>query len=111
MVFSGESPYAVMVMDLDPDSDQVTDIFLVTNPDKLTGVAPQDPAPGRGDGSDGRPVPEERPGGDGSVAGDVQRAAGGAEAMCGWAAGSSQAITRSRASAGTDTQPAVAPLP
>jgi RNA polymerase sigma factor (sigma-70 family) len=42
VLFSGESPYAVMVMDLDPDSDQVTDIFLVTNPDKLSGVRRDD---------------------------------------------------------------------
>jgi RNA polymerase sigma factor (sigma-70 family) len=38
VVFSGDSPYAVMVMDLDPDSDRVTDIYLVTNPDKLSHV-------------------------------------------------------------------------
>jgi RNA polymerase sigma-70 factor (ECF subfamily) len=38
VVFSGDSPYAVMVMDLNPGNDQVTDIFLVTNPDKLSGV-------------------------------------------------------------------------
>jgi RNA polymerase sigma-70 factor (ECF subfamily) len=43
VVFSGDSPYAVMVMDLDPDSDHVTDIFLVTNPDKLSHVADQPP--------------------------------------------------------------------
>jgi RNA polymerase sigma factor (sigma-70 family) len=38
VVFSGDSPYAVMVMDLDEKNDQVTDIYLVTNPDKLSGV-------------------------------------------------------------------------
>jgi RNA polymerase sigma factor (sigma-70 family) len=38
VVFSGDSPYAVMVMDLNPANDQVTGIYLVTNPDKLSGV-------------------------------------------------------------------------
>ena len=51
VVFSGESPYAVMVMDLDPDTEQVTDIFLVTNPDKLSAVRREEEA--RRDGDDG----------------------------------------------------------
>jgi RNA polymerase sigma factor (sigma-70 family) len=38
VVFSGDSPYAVMVMDLNPQNDQITDIYLVTNPDKLSRV-------------------------------------------------------------------------
>ena len=38
VVFSGDSPYAVMVIDLNPSNDAVTDIFLVTNPDKLSRV-------------------------------------------------------------------------
>ncbi|WP_055495398.1 sigma factor-like helix-turn-helix DNA-binding protein [Streptomyces sp. TP-A0356] len=38
VVFEGDSPYAVMVMDLDPDSGQVSGVYLVTNPDKLSGV-------------------------------------------------------------------------
>ena len=38
VVFSGDSPYAVMVVDLDADNDHVTDIYLVTNPDKLQNV-------------------------------------------------------------------------
>ena len=42
VVFSGASPYAVMVMDLDPDSARVTGIYLVTNPDKLSGVRRDD---------------------------------------------------------------------
>jgi RNA polymerase sigma factor (sigma-70 family) len=42
VVFSGDSPYAVMVMDLSPDNDAVTDIYLVTNPDKLSRVRPDD---------------------------------------------------------------------
>ena len=38
VVFSGDSPYAVMVVDLSAENDHVTDIYLVTNPDKLQGV-------------------------------------------------------------------------
>ena len=49
VVFSGESPYAVMVMDLDPDTDRVTDIFLVTNPDKLAAVRREEEARHNGD--------------------------------------------------------------
>ncbi|CAG6396983.1 RNA polymerase sigma factor SigJ [Streptomyces cocklensis] len=45
VVFSGDSPTAVMVVDLDADSDRVTDIYLVTNPDKLSGVSPQEGGP------------------------------------------------------------------
>jgi RNA polymerase sigma-70 factor (ECF subfamily) len=44
VVFSGDSPYAVMVMDLSPDNDAVTDIYLVTNPDKLSRVKLEDEA-------------------------------------------------------------------
>ena len=55
VVFSGDSPYAVMVMDLSPENDAVTDIYLVTNPDKLSRVRLEDeddhqgerPRPGR----------------------------------------------------------------
>jgi RNA polymerase sigma factor (sigma-70 family) len=49
VVFSGDSPYAVMVMDLSPKNDQVTDIYLVTNPDKLSRVRldDQDDRPAR----------------------------------------------------------------
>ena len=39
VVFAGDSPYAVMVMDLTPESDQVSGVYIVTNPDKLGGVA------------------------------------------------------------------------
>lgn len=56
VVFSGDSPYAVMVVDLSPDNDHVTDVYLVTNPDKLQGVRlerDQD-APGPEAGGDGR---------------------------------------------------------
>jgi RNA polymerase sigma-70 factor (ECF subfamily) len=38
VVFSGDSPYAVMIVDVNRDSGQVTDVYLVTNPDKLQGV-------------------------------------------------------------------------
>jgi RNA polymerase sigma-70 factor (ECF subfamily) len=38
VVFEGESPYAVMVMDLTPDGEQVSDVYIVTNPDKLAHV-------------------------------------------------------------------------
>jgi RNA polymerase sigma-70 factor (ECF subfamily) len=38
VVFADDSPYAVMVMDLTPEGDQVSDIYLVTNPEKLTRV-------------------------------------------------------------------------
>ncbi|MFJ9539543.1 RNA polymerase sigma factor SigJ [Streptomyces sp. NPDC101225] len=38
VLFDGESPYAVMVMDLTPEGDQVSGIYIVTNPDKLTHV-------------------------------------------------------------------------
>ncbi|MGW7529987.1 sigma factor-like helix-turn-helix DNA-binding protein [Streptomyces sp. NPDC054783] len=35
VVFEGESPYAVMVMDLTPEGDRMSDVFIVTNPDKI----------------------------------------------------------------------------
>ncbi|MFR0355421.1 RNA polymerase sigma factor SigJ [Streptomyces sediminimaris] len=38
VLFEGESPYAVMVMDLTPEGDRVSGIYIVTNPDKLTHV-------------------------------------------------------------------------
>ncbi|MEU0430793.1 sigma-70 family RNA polymerase sigma factor [Streptomyces sp. NPDC006290] len=38
VVFDGSSPYAVMVMDLTPDGEQVSDVYIVTNPEKLTHV-------------------------------------------------------------------------
>ncbi|MFG1806006.1 sigma factor-like helix-turn-helix DNA-binding protein [Streptomyces sp. NPDC049040] len=60
VVFSGDSPYAVMVLDLGAPDDRVTGIYLVTNPDKLSRVPrpsgsrqdqvrdqAQDPPPGR----------------------------------------------------------------
>jgi RNA polymerase sigma-70 factor (ECF subfamily) len=44
VVFSGDSPYAVLVMDLSALGDRVTRIYLVTNPDKLTRVRLDVPA-------------------------------------------------------------------
>ncbi|MEU6258385.1 RNA polymerase sigma factor SigJ [Streptomyces sp. NPDC047043] len=38
VLFQGDSPYAVMVMDLTPEGDRVSDVYIVTNPDKLTHV-------------------------------------------------------------------------
>ncbi|NGN66657.1 sigma-70 family RNA polymerase sigma factor [Streptomyces sp. A7024] len=35
VVFTGDTPYAVMVMDLAPEGDGVSDVYIVTNPDKL----------------------------------------------------------------------------
>jgi len=49
VLFTGDSPYAVMVMDLTPDGDRVSGVYVVTNPAKLTHVRPDDEAPaGRG---------------------------------------------------------------
>jgi RNA polymerase sigma-70 factor (ECF subfamily) len=59
VVFSGDSPLAVMVMDLSPENDSVTGIYLVTNPDKLSSVRPDDaPAP------DAAPAPAPAPAAD-----------------------------------------------
>ncbi|GAA4521711.1 RNA polymerase sigma factor SigJ [Nonomuraea ferruginea] len=38
LVFSGDSPLAVVVVDLTPDGDRIVGIYSVTNPDKLTGI-------------------------------------------------------------------------
>ena len=38
VLFEGDSPYAVMVLDLTPEGDRVSGIYVVTNPDKLTHV-------------------------------------------------------------------------
>ncbi|WP_241740748.1 sigma factor-like helix-turn-helix DNA-binding protein [Streptomyces sp. L2] len=49
VVFADGAPHAVMVMDLDPDREQVRDVYLVTNPDKLStaGGRAEERAPGR----------------------------------------------------------------
>ncbi|MFI7404097.1 RNA polymerase sigma factor SigJ [Streptomyces sp. NPDC049541] len=38
VLFEGDSPYAVMVMDLTPEGDRVNGVYIVSNPDKLTHV-------------------------------------------------------------------------
>ncbi|MEH0577932.1 RNA polymerase sigma factor SigJ [Streptomyces sp. B21-108] len=38
LLFAGGTPYAVMVLDLTPDGDQVCGIYTVANPDKLAHV-------------------------------------------------------------------------
>jgi hypothetical protein len=38
LLFADNAPFAVMVLDLNPDGDQVSGIYAVTNPDKLTHV-------------------------------------------------------------------------
>ncbi|MBN6056838.1 RNA polymerase sigma factor SigJ [Nonomuraea sp. RK-328] len=40
VLFDGDAPFAVMVVELGPDGDQVTGIYTVTNPDKLTHITP-----------------------------------------------------------------------
>ncbi|WP_272948555.1 hypothetical protein [Kribbella sindirgiensis] len=36
MIFADNSPYAVMVVDVSADSEQVQDIYVVSNPEKLS---------------------------------------------------------------------------
>ncbi|WP_373408288.1 hypothetical protein [Streptomyces sp. 13-12-16] len=58
VLFTGDSsPYAVMVMDLTPDGDQVSGVYVVTNPAKLTHVRPDD-----GQDPPGEDTPPNRPG-------------------------------------------------
>ncbi|WP_406463645.1 RNA polymerase sigma factor SigJ [Streptomyces sp. NBC_01622] len=42
VLFEGDAPYAVMVMDLTPEGDQVSGVYIVTNPEKLTHVHKDD---------------------------------------------------------------------
>ncbi|KPI06282.1 RNA polymerase, sigma-24 subunit, RpoE, ECF subfamily [Actinobacteria bacterium OK006] len=42
VLFEGESPYAVMVMDLTADGEQVSGVYIVTNPEKLAHVRRRD---------------------------------------------------------------------
>lgn len=62
VLFTGDSPYAVMVMDLTPDGDQVSGVYVVTNPAKLTHVQPDNErnAPGK-DTAPGRPELSQPP--------------------------------------------------
>ncbi|MEU2926785.1 RNA polymerase sigma factor SigJ [Streptomyces sp. NPDC007251] len=43
VVFEDGAPHAVMVMDLDPDGERVSEVYLVTNPDKLATLEPGEP--------------------------------------------------------------------
>jgi RNA polymerase sigma-70 factor (ECF subfamily) len=49
LLFDGDAPYAVMVIDLTPDGNQVSGIYTVINPEKLTRINPpnNDHPPGR----------------------------------------------------------------
>ncbi|MGN9762332.1 RNA polymerase sigma factor SigJ [Streptomyces sp. SD31] len=38
VLFEGEEPYAVLVLDLTPDGERVSGVYVVSNPDKLTHV-------------------------------------------------------------------------
>ncbi|MFW6721451.1 RNA polymerase sigma factor SigJ [Streptomyces sp. MAR4 CNY-716] len=38
VVYTGDAPYAVMVMDLTADGEQVSDVYIVSNPEKLTHI-------------------------------------------------------------------------
>jgi len=38
VIFAEDSPFAVMVLDLDPDDDRVRGVYGVINPDKLSGL-------------------------------------------------------------------------
>jgi RNA polymerase sigma-70 factor (ECF subfamily) len=38
VLFAGDTPYAVIVLDLTPDGSQVCGIYAVANPDKLSHV-------------------------------------------------------------------------
>jgi hypothetical protein len=39
LLLSGDTPYAVIVLDLSADGSQVAGIYAVTNPDKLSHLA------------------------------------------------------------------------
>jgi RNA polymerase sigma-70 factor (ECF subfamily) len=48
VVFSDDSPYAVLVLDLTAEGDHIRGVYAVTNPDKLARVPTADP-PGAAD--------------------------------------------------------------
>ncbi len=48
VLFQAGRPFAVLVLDVDPDTGQVRDIYFVTNPDKLSHLGPA-PTPVRKD--------------------------------------------------------------
>ncbi|WP_043635628.1 RNA polymerase sigma factor SigJ [Nonomuraea candida] len=43
VVFTKDAPFAVMVLDLDAAGARVHDVYVVSNPDKLASIPPQDP--------------------------------------------------------------------
>ncbi|QFY10497.1 sigma-70 family RNA polymerase sigma factor [Nonomuraea phyllanthi] len=43
VLFDGDAPFGMMVLDLTPDGEQVSGIYTVTNPDKLTHLGQADP--------------------------------------------------------------------
>ncbi|MCF6476986.1 hypothetical protein FAF44_53105 [Nonomuraea sp. MG754425] len=45
VVFAKNSPYAVMVVDLSTDGEHVRDIYVVSNPDKLSHVPEETETP------------------------------------------------------------------
>ncbi|WUJ32815.1 sigma-70 family RNA polymerase sigma factor [Streptomyces sp. NBC_00388] len=58
IVFAGGEPLGVMVLDLSPEDNRISNIYNVSNPDKLTGIgADEDRAPDDA-GSGPAPVPE-----------------------------------------------------
>lgn len=59
VIFSNDSPYAVIVMDLTPQGDQVRGIYVVTNPDKLARVRPDEDDEKEADGGLPAPVPAD----------------------------------------------------
>jgi hypothetical protein len=42
LLFSGDSPFAVLVLDLTPTGDRIQGVYSVTNPDKLAGISSRD---------------------------------------------------------------------
>ncbi|MEV4060674.1 nuclear transport factor 2 family protein [Nonomuraea dietziae] len=46
VVFARNAPFAVMVVDLTPDGEQVRDIYVVSNPDKLSRIPEGPERPG-----------------------------------------------------------------
>ncbi|GAA4913437.1 RNA polymerase sigma-70 factor (ECF subfamily) [Nonomuraea thailandensis] len=43
VIFARDAPFAVMVLDLDAADEQVRDVYVVSNPDKLTALSRPDP--------------------------------------------------------------------
>ncbi|MGC4938554.1 hypothetical protein [Kribbella sp. DT2] len=45
VLFTGDAPFAVLVLDLTPPGDRIAGIYSVTNPDKLTRITPREHCP------------------------------------------------------------------